>query len=57
VIKKLKLNWDGLAGTGDLLVSRRWTGYSTTKMLLEGSFASHVSMIVKEEHNIFVIES
>ena len=57
VIKNVRINWEDLAGTGDILVSRRWTGYSTTMMLLEGSFASHVSVIVKDEYNIYVIES
>lgn len=53
----MRIDWDSLVDTGDLLVSRRWTGYSATLMLLGGTFASHVAMIVKEGGHIYVIES
>jgi len=57
IIKNVRINWEEMANTGDLLVSRRWTGYSSLMMLTSGSFASHVAMIVKDEYNIYVVES
>ena len=43
--------------TGDLLVSRRWTGFPTLMMMLSGGFAAQVSMIKKENGKVYVIES
>lgn len=43
--------------TGDLLISRRWTGFPTEIMILSGGFASQVSMLKVENGNVFVIEA
>jgi hypothetical protein len=57
VIQHVKLDLDKLLNTGDLLVSRRWTGYTATMMLLSGSFATNVAMVVKKKNEIYIIES
>ena len=57
MIQHVKLDLDKMLNTGDLLVSRRWTGYTATMMLLSGSFATNVAMVVKKKNEIYVIES
>ena len=41
--------------TGDVLVARRFTGDSAQWMILEGSFANHIAMIVEEPGNFFPV--
>jgi len=49
VIKKVPIvrDYSDLMGTGDVLVSRRWTGYAAEMMLLSGSHASNVAIVVE----------
>lgn len=57
VITKIELPED-IYKTGDLLISRRWTGHTTEMMLLAGGFASHAAIIVRhpDSNDVFVAE-
>lgn len=48
---------EALIDTGDLLVTRRWTGRPTVGMLVSGSLATNVAMVIKTNEGAWVIES
>jgi hypothetical protein len=56
VIQEVNVDYN-LMNTGDLLVSRRWTGFPTITMILSSGFASQVAMIKKENGQVYVIEA
>ena len=43
--------------TGDILIGRKFVGYSTWQMVLSGGYASVTAMIVREGRELNVIES
>jgi len=59
VIQKVPLirDYPEMFGTGDVLMSRRWTGYSAELMLLSGSHASNAAIIVERAGKLFVVDS
>lgn len=47
IIQEVHIDYD-MMETGDILVSRRWTGFPTAMMILSGGFASQVAMIKRD---------
>jgi hypothetical protein len=54
VIQRIKQ--DQQFKTGDVFVTRRWTGYATDMMLLSGSQASGVAIIIVNAGKVYVAE-
>mgnify|MGYP003695155759 CR=1 FL=1 len=43
--------------TGDILIGRKFVGYSTEQMVLSGGYASQVAMIVRDGSELIVLEA
>ena len=54
IINNVNIDWDQIQ-TGDILVSRRFTGQATLNMLLSGSEATGVSIVHKDERGVITV--
>jgi hypothetical protein len=48
IIQHVRVNWWDMK-TGDLLVTRRWTGRPTVGMLQSGSLATHIAIVAVKD--------
>jgi hypothetical protein len=56
IIQNVRVNWWEMK-TGDLLVTRRWTGRSTAGMIQSGSLATHIALVAVMNGQSWVLEA